>query len=91
MVMLKPGWQLPYLPERVKQELPERGLLRWGYAWAGMMFAMGLANIVVSQYCSLDDWGMFLTALVAVKPLFVLVQYYALRTAVRTQRATLAK
>lgn len=86
MVMLKPGWQLSYLPEVVKQELPERVLLRWGYAWAGLMFAMGVANAVVAQTCSLDTWGVFVTGLVGGKLAFFFVQYAWLKTAVRARR-----
>jgi intracellular septation protein A len=86
MVMLKPGWQLSYLPTLVKQELPERTLLRWGYAWAGLMFAMGLANIAVAQFCSLDTWGMFVGGLVFGKLALFFAQYLWLRAAVRAQR-----
>jgi intracellular septation protein A len=86
-VMLKRGWQLPYLPDRVKRALPERTLVSWGYAWAAAMFAMGLANIAAASWLSLEAWGLFVGSLVGCKFALLLVQYFALRTAVRALRA----
>jgi intracellular septation protein len=82
-VMLKRGWQLPYLPPIAKERLPERLLVAWGYAWAGLMFAMGIANMAAAQWLSLKAWAVFLTGLLLGKIAFFFIQYVSLRLAGR--------
>jgi intracellular septation protein len=87
VVMLKPGWQLPYLPPIAKELLPPRLLIGWGYAWAGLMFAMGLANLAATQWLSLKGWGLVLTGLLFGKLIFFFMEYASLRLAGRKIRA----
>jgi intracellular septation protein A len=59
-VMLRPGWMDRYLPPIVKDNLPQRTIVLTGYAWAGLMFALGLANLYVAANYSPVVWGYFL-------------------------------
>lgn len=86
-VMLKRGWQLPYLPSIAKQLLPERLLVGWGYAWAGLMFASGLANVAAAECLSLAAWAAFVTSLLVVKLAFFVIQYLTMRAAGRRLHA----
>jgi intracellular septation protein len=50
-----------YLPPIVKTNLPERIIVLTGYAWAGLMFGLGLANLYVAANYSPIVWGYFLS------------------------------
>jgi intracellular septation protein A len=86
-VMLKVGWQLPYLPELVRTVVPRRQLLGWGYAWAALMFAMGIANLIAAYTLSVGGWSLVVTLLLIGKIGFFFVQYATLRITVRRLRA----
>jgi len=60
-VMLRPGWMDRYLTPMVKDNLPQRIVVLTGYAWAGLMFALGLANLYVAANYSPVVWGYFLS------------------------------
>jgi intracellular septation protein len=60
-VMLRPGWMDRYLPPIVKDNLPPQIIVLTGYAWAGLMFALGLANLYVAANYSPVVWGYFLS------------------------------
>jgi intracellular septation protein len=60
-VMLRPGWMDRYLPPLVKDNLPPQIIVLTGYAWAGLMFALGLANLYVAANYSPVVWGYFLS------------------------------
>ena len=60
-VMLRPGWMERYLPPIVTNNLPQRIIVLTGYAWAGLMFALGLANLYVAANYSPIVWGYFLS------------------------------
>ena len=57
--MLKPGWQQPYVPPIALPYLARAHLVGWGYAWAGLMFAIAIANAVLALRASFDVWGLF--------------------------------
>jgi intracellular septation protein len=87
-VMLKPGWQVPYFPQLVRDWVPPRTLLVWGYAWAALMFVMGLANAGAAQWLAIGPWGVFLTGLLVGKLLFFFAQYGHMRwTVIRAMRS----
>lgn len=87
-VMLQRGWLIPYLPPRAREWLPERMLVRWGYAWAAVMFAMGASNIAAAQCLSVEAWGVFVIGLFVAKLVLFGAQYAVLRTTViRRMRA----
>jgi intracellular septation protein len=60
-VMLRPGWMDRYLPPIVKDNLPQQIIVLTGYAWAALMFALGLANLYVAANYSPVVWGYFLS------------------------------
>jgi|HubBroStandDraft_5_1064220.scaffolds.fasta_scaffold15368_2 intracellular septation protein len=60
-VMLRRGWMDRYLPPLVKDNLPQQVIVLTGYAWAALMFALGLANLYVAANYSPIVWGYFLS------------------------------
>jgi intracellular septation protein len=60
-VMLRPGWMDRYLAPVVKDNVPQQIIVLTGYAWAGLMFALGLANLYVAANYSPIVWGYFLS------------------------------
>jgi intracellular septation protein len=60
-VMLRRGWMDRYLPLLVKVNLPQQVIVLTGYAWAALMFALGLANLYVAANYSPIVWGYFLS------------------------------
>jgi intracellular septation protein len=60
-VMLRPGWMDRYLPPLVRDNLPQQIIVLTGYAWAALMFALGLANLYVAANYSPIVWGYFLS------------------------------
>jgi len=79
-VMLKRGWMTRYLPEIALRYLPERVPVIAGYAWAGLLAAIGLANIAVAGYASFHAWAWFITVgATGAKVAAFAVQYVAFR------------
>jgi intracellular septation protein len=60
-VMLRRGWMTRYLPERVRQGLPEPAIVAAGYAWAGLIAVLGLANLVIALRFDIVTWAWFVT------------------------------
>lgn len=85
-VMLKSGWQLPYLPEIVRTVVPQRRLLGWGDAWAALMFVMGVVNLVAAYTLGVGAWSVVVTLLLFGKIAFFVLQYAVLRITVRRLR-----
>ena len=81
-VMLKRGWLQAYLPPLAQQWLPPPVVIGWGYAWAGLMLAMGIVNAAAARWLSVGAWGALLTGLLLGKVLFGVVQYFAMRRTV---------
>src|SRR5204863_7544020 len=48
VVMLRRGWMIRFLPPIVVNNVSASLLVALGYAWAGLMFAIGLANLYVA-------------------------------------------
>jgi intracellular septation protein len=78
-IMLKRGWMLRYLPPIVTDTIPEYVTIA-GYAWAALMFALGLGTIAVALTGDLRLWTIYVSV-VAVGAKFVAfaVQYVAFR------------
>lgn len=60
-VMLRPGWMDRYLPPMVRDNLPPQVIVLTGYAWAGLMFTLGLLNLYVAANYSPVAWGYFIS------------------------------
>ncbi|HKU43478.1 MAG TPA: septation protein IspZ [Polyangiales bacterium] len=81
-VMLKRGWQEPYMPALVRQWVPQRTLVLWGYGWAAAMFLMGSSNVAAALWLSVPEWALFVSALLLAKLALFLLQYLQLRITV---------
>jgi intracellular septation protein len=90
-VMLKRGWQLPYMPPIVSTHVPERVLVLWGYAWSATMATMGAANVGAAFTMNMDQWTIFISALGFAKFGLLSAQFLDLRNRIaRSIRAARA-
>jgi intracellular septation protein len=84
-IMLKRGWMLRYMPPVVAQTIPQQVTLA-GYAWAALMFALGLGTIAVALTGDLKLWAFYVSVVaLGAKVLAFAVQYFLFRFLV-TQR-----
>lgn len=87
-IMLRRGWMIRYLPEIARQNLPESVPVMAGYGWAGLLIAIGLANIVMALYADFATWAWFVSVgAVGAKIAAFLLQYAVFRTLVRRNLA----
>jgi intracellular septation protein len=84
LVMLRRGWLARYMPDIVKENVPERVLIGWGYGWAALMVVLGLLNLYVAAYYSIDVWAWFISVgAVGAKVVMFLIQFVVIRIQVR--------
>jgi len=84
VVMLRRGWLARYMPAFVKQNVPENVLVGSGYAWAALMFALGLINLYVANRYSIDVWAWFISIYaVGAKVVAFLIQYAVIWVMIR--------
>ncbi len=84
-IMLKRGWMLRYMPPRVAETIPEYVTIA-GYAWAALMFALGLGTIAVAATGDLKLWAIYVSVvLVGAKLLAFAVQYVVFRLIVTSR------
>jgi len=89
-IMLKRGWLLRYMPPVVAETIPEYVVIA-GYAWAGLIFALGLGTIAVAATGDLKLWTIYVSVvLVGAKLAAFAVQYVAFRLLV-TNRVRAAR
>lgn len=82
-IMLRRGWLIRYLPPVAMQNLPASMVIGWGYAWAGLMFVLGITNIIVAMTCSPVVWAWFLSfGAIGAKLVFFGIQYLIFRMTV---------
>ncbi len=90
-VMLRPGWMSRYMPPIVRENVPPKVLLASGYAWAALMFALGLTNLYVAATCSVAAWTWFISVgAVGAKAVAFLVQFLVLRGFIRRRLRPIA-
>ena len=78
-IMLKRGWLLRYVPPIVSETIPEYVTVA-GYAWALLMFGLGLGTIAVALTGDLKLWAFYVSVvLIGVKLTAFGVQYVAFR------------
>lgn len=78
-IMLKRGWMLRYMPPIVVETVPEYVTLA-GYAWAALMFALGLGTIAVAATGDIKLWAIYVSVVaIGAKVAAFAVQYVALR------------
>jgi intracellular septation protein A len=84
VVMLRRGWLARYMPEFVKQNVPENVLIGSGYAWAALMFVLGLMNLYVANQYSIEVWAWFISVFaVGAKVVAFLIQYAVIWVMIR--------
>jgi intracellular septation protein len=85
VIMLKRGWMLRYLPPIVTENIPEYVTIA-GYAWAALMFVLGLGTISVAATGDIKLWAFYISVvLIGAKIAAFAVQYVAFRFLI-TQR-----
>jgi intracellular septation protein A len=60
-VMLKRGWMDRYVPRIVHDNLSPGTIVFAGYAWAALMFAIALGNLVVMRLCDFATWSLYIS------------------------------
>ncbi|MCK1625765.1 septation protein IspZ [Bradyrhizobium sp. 147] len=91
LIMLKRGWMLRYLPPIVVETVPEY-VTAAGYAWAVLMFVIGIGMIAVASTGDLKLWAFYLTVVAGgAKILAFAVQYVVLRLIVTSRRRGAAR
>ena len=84
-IMLKRGWLLRYMPSIVVETIPEYVTIA-GYAWAILMFALGLGTIAIASTGDLKLWAFYVgVVLLGAKLAAFAIQYLAFRFLVTTR------
>lgn len=83
-VMLKRGWMLRYLPP-IAGGHGDDAMIVFGYVWAGLMAATGVANLIVAVWFT-SAWPAFLAIVPLASKLALFgVQYVTVRKVVRAR------
>ena len=87
--MLERGWMLPYMPPAGRGRVGDHVMIRWGYVWAGLMFATAALNAAFALMASFAVWSLFIAIFpLGSKIVLFAVQYVSVRAvAVRHYRA----
>lgn len=81
-IMLRPGWMLRYLPPIVTDNIP-RLAYGAGYAWAALMFALGIGNIAVAWTGDLKLWAFYVSVIaIGAKIVAFALQYVVFRAVI---------
>jgi intracellular septation protein len=84
-IMLKRGWLLRYMPPIVSETIPEYVTVA-GYAWAVLLFALGLGTIAVALTGDLKLWALYVSVvLIGAKIAAFAIQYVAFRVLVTSR------
>jgi intracellular septation protein A len=82
-VMLRKGWMLRYMPAIVIQTIPDYVIIA-GYAWAALMFVLGLGTIAIAATGDLRLWAIYVSVIaIGAKVLAFAVQYVVFRMLVK--------
>jgi intracellular septation protein A len=81
-IMLRRGWMLRYMPPVVAETTPEYVTIA-GYAWAALMFALGLGVIAVASTGDIKLWAFYVSVVaIGAKVAAFAVQYVGFRVLV---------
>jgi intracellular septation protein len=84
-IMLKRGWMLRYVPKIVVDTIPDYVTIA-GYAWAALMFALGLGVILIASTGDLKLWAIYVSVVaVGAKIAAFAVQYVAFRLGITSR------
>jgi intracellular septation protein A len=85
VIMLKRGWMLRYVPPIVTDNIPGAVTIA-GYAWAALMFALGLGTIAVAMTGDLTLWALYVSVVaVGAKIAAFAIQYVIFRLLVTSR------
>jgi intracellular septation protein len=88
LVMLRRGWLLRYMPGIVTDNIPECVTMA-GYAWAALMFALGLGNIAVALTGDIKLWAFYISVVaIGAKVLAFAIQYVVFRVTITRRLRT---
>jgi intracellular septation protein len=83
-VMLRRGWLDRYMPPIVSQNVPERVITAAGYAWAGLMTALGVVNIYIATSFSIETWAWWISVgAIGAKVIALALQFVVFRILIR--------
>ena len=90
-IMLRRGWMLRYSPPMVKDNIPHLAIGA-GYAWAALMFALGIGVIATAMTGDVKLWAFYVTVIaIGAKVLAFAIQYVVFRVVItRKLRAAAA-
>ena len=85
IIMLKRGWMLRYMPPIVAETIPEYVTFA-GYAWAALMFVLGIGTIAAASTGDLKLWAFYVSVvLIGAKIAAFALQYVAFRLLITTR------
>jgi intracellular septation protein A len=74
-IMLKRGWMIRYVPKSMSERIPRQVTVA-GYAWAGLMFALGIGTIVFAWIGDVKLWALYVSVVAfGAKVVALVVQY----------------
>ena len=89
--MSRGGWMIPYLNAAARDNVPKPVVVGAGHAWAVLMAALGLTNLIIALYFDLWVWAWFVTVIsVGAKLAALVLQFAVFRTLVRRRLARAA-
>ena len=82
--MCRGGWMIPHLNTTARQNVAKPVIVAAGYAWAVLMAALGLTNLIIALYFDLWVWAWYVTVIsVGAKLAALALQYAVFRALVR--------
>jgi len=88
LIMLRRGWMLRYLPDIARENLPESVPIAAGYAWAGLLAAIGTVNLGFAAYGDVAIWAWWISVgAIGAKIAAFALQYVVFRTMIRRRLA----
>ena len=76
VVLLRRDWMAPYLPPIVTENLEDRLIVRAGYTYAVLMFALAVLNLIVAFLASQKFWSVYALAAPALAQCALLLAFY---------------
>lgn len=81
-IMLKRGWMQRYMPQIVTDNIPGL-IIKAGYAWAALMFALALGNIAVAMTGDIKLWALYISVVAfGAKIVAFAIQYVVFRVVI---------
>jgi hypothetical protein len=92
VAMLERGWLVRYMPERVRDHVPEDDLAACGRAWAALMLGTAALNAAFALRGDLATWSVFVTVFPTASKVGLFAGQYALlrRTVMRARQSAAA-